>query len=231
MRYLACILLAVLVCATDIKPEPPKAKTPPKPVAANTFKHNIMSVYRISLPIPFTFNDRPGTASRVLGSGVAFDIKHLLVAAHMIVGIDDVLNQQFCIQMYDKDDECVECGAKVLRFDLENDLALLESEAPLPNFIKVTSPSPLDIGDELYAIGCRWGISPYDVRTGFLSCKNFSGLYLGSVSVQPGDSGGGMFNSNNELVGILKGTVGDPTFHDIAAFVPISKVKAFLEAK
>ncbi|MCL2567673.1 MAG: trypsin-like peptidase domain-containing protein [Alphaproteobacteria bacterium] len=127
--------------------------------------------------------------------------------------------------------------AKTLIRDKDLDLAILEIQGAKTKFQPIkfaTSSSYLDIGDRVYAIGNPYGLG-LSVTSGIisaLSSKNntFSGmgnLIRTDASLNPGNSGGALLNTNGELIGITVGIYGDESI-GIGFAIPIEVVKLFI---
>jgi serine protease Do len=127
--------------------------------------------------------------------------------------------------------------AKTLIQDKELDLAILEIQATKTKFqpIKIaTNSSTLELGDTVYAIGNPFGVG-LSVTSGIISAlpsKNntFSGvgkLIQTDASMNPGNSGGALLNTNGELIGITTGIFGD-VFIGIGFAIPVDVVQLFI---
>ena len=101
-----------------------------------------------------------------------------------------------------------EFSAKVIGADKRTDVALLKIEATgLPKVI-VGDPDKLKVGEWVIAIGSPFGFDS-SVTAGIVSAKgrslpqeNFVPFIQTDVAVNPGNSGGPLFNMNGEVVGI-----------------------------
>lgn len=189
----------------------------------------LASVYRVSI------GRTTGPNSITIfgyGSGMAIDKRHVLTAGHVA---DPLQGDIFRIDIFDINGVYVRSiDAKIVKSnnaDLEpnKDLGLLEVAEDLPHF------TPLDYGavevnDAIYCVGASYGYSPYHVFFGMLAAKAsipFTGLYDAAMCSMPGNSGGPVFNSKHQFIGVLvRGITGGLT-----AFVPVNTVKEFLNSK
>lgn len=138
----------------------------------------------------------------VTTSGTAFliDAKgYLITNAHVLKGSGAVV----------VNNKGTEFNARIINIDKERDLAILKIEdkdftplGALPYGIKKTS---LDLGEELYTLGYPRDEVVYSM--GYLSSgsgyEGDTASYQLSLSANPGNSGGPVFNKNGEIVGIL----------------------------
>ncbi|MGB4985676.1 MAG: trypsin-like peptidase domain-containing protein [Erysipelotrichaceae bacterium] len=122
---------------------------------------------------------------------------------------------------------------KVIGTDKQTDLAVIKIEGKdLPN-ATLGSSSNLNAGDYVIAIGNPLGNLGGSVSDGIISAvsrelkiKNQTMTLLQTnAAVNPGNSGGGLFNSNGELIGIVNAkTVGEDV-EGIGFAIPIDIVK------
>ena len=138
--------------------------------------------------------------SKSLGSGfVVSGDGYILTNAHVVDAADEII-----VRLTDKR----EFKAKVIGADKRTDVALIKIEAS--NLPKVTlgDPSRLRVGEWVVAIGSPFGFDN-TVTAGIVSAKgrslpqeNFVPFIQTDVAVNPGNSGGPLFNMKGEVVGI-----------------------------
>ena len=162
---------------------------------------------------PFTFDTGGTNTSRAVclpdashGTGVVVGNDRLvLTAAHVVEGAD-------VIAVLRPGGDTPQ-PARVVYTDPERDLSLLAVSGELPD--RITLPArvePLTLSDRLYATGY-----PLTLRerypaavSGELSRENNDGSLQAAMSVNPGNSGGPVIDTNGNLVGILSRR-GEPT--------------------
>lgn len=190
------------------------------------FKNNIHSVYKVT------------SANGGSGSCVAISRYQVITCAHVVLGGGVDLTMEI-----DNDDgKIIKLNhLHMTKIDPAEDLALMTSDEPIPYYIPCIGNIDVKVGDSVYKIGSRWGLFAHDIRTGFVSnkwqtdCdKTYRNTWQTSITVFPGDSGGGVFNADNKLVGLNAAIVmvGDPPFcrmTDIEAIIPITKIVEFLK--
>jgi serine protease Do len=101
-----------------------------------------------------------------------------------------------------------EFKAKVIGADRRTDMALLKIDATGLPAVKVGDPNKLRVGEWVVAIGSPFGFEN-TVTAGIVSAKgrslpqeNFVPFIQTDVAVNPGNSGGPLFNMKGEVVGI-----------------------------
>jgi len=136
------------------------------------------------------------------GQGSGFIISPdgvILTNAHVVKGAKEVT-----VKLTDRR----EFRAKVLGSDPQTDVAVLKIDARNLPVVVVGSPGDLRVGEWVLAIGSPYGLEN-TVTAGVVSAKGRSLPNDGSVpfiqtdvAVNPGNSGGPLFNSRGEVVGI-----------------------------
>ncbi len=162
----------------------PKASSPPLTPSPSTVSHN--------------------EAKKWKGYGTGFAVnKNRIVTANHVIGLAKNVEVKFEGEKYWK-------KAHITRRSMTTDLAVLEIETELPNWINVT-PFPLDdIGSEVFTIGYPavniLGDEP-KYTSGAISSLSGPGnddtFIQVTVPIQPGNSGGPLLNNNGQLIGVV----------------------------
>ncbi len=135
-----------------------------------------------------------------LGSGFIVDSDGIILTnAHVVSDADEVI-----VKLIDKR----EFKAKVLGIDKLSDVAVLKIEAKDLQTVKIGDPQNARVGEWVIAIGSPFGFEN-TVTAGIISAKSRSLPDEGyvpflqtDVAVNPGNSGGPLFNTNGEVIGI-----------------------------
>ena len=159
----------------------------------------------------------------------------VLTAAHVIEAMQKRKKVIKVTTAFDK----IERIFEVLKMDSDKDLALIYSinnEKKRCPFVKIASRGP-KIGDSVWVIGTPMG-AERTVTNGIISNylkekKVF--LYRSTAVMYYGNSGGGMFNSRGELVGVAHGVLTAQLNIFVAEIVPggfffigLPSIKAFM---
>lgn len=150
---------------------------------------------RFGVPMP-----QDPTPARGVGSGFILSQDGLVLTnAHVVANAKEVT-----VKLTDKR----EFRAKVLGFDKPTDIALLKIDATDLPSVRIGDAAQLKVGEWVAAIGSPYGFEN-TVTSGIVSAKFRSlpeGTYVPfiqtDVAVNPGNSGGPLFNMNGEVVGI-----------------------------
>ena len=137
---------------------------------------------------------------RGLGSGfIVSPDGTILTNAHVVDGAEEVT-----VKLNDKR----EFKAKVLGLDKTSDVAVLKIDARNLPTVKIGSSAQTQVGEWVLAIGSPYGFES-SASAGIVSAKSRNlpdGSYVPfiqtDVAVNPGNSGGPLFNMNGEVIGI-----------------------------
>lgn len=158
-------------------------------------------------PREFFFGLPPGAEGEremppVQGGGSGFIIGkdgYILTNAHVVAGASDIVVGL-------ADDR--EFKAKVLGFDRKTDVALIKIDATGLPAVKVGDPAKTKVGEWVAAIGAPFGLDQ-TVTAGIVSAKSrmlpnetYVPFIQTDVAVNPGNSGGPLFNLDGEVIGI-----------------------------
>ncbi len=135
-----------------------------------------------------------------LGSGFIISSDgYILTNAHVVDGADEVL-----VKLTDKR----QFKAKIIGADRRTDVALLKIKATGLPVANLGDPNKLQVGEWVAAIGSPYGFDN-SVTAGIVSAKgrslpgdSFVSFIQTDAAVNPGNSGGPLFNLRGEVVGI-----------------------------
>ncbi|MDH4150055.1 MAG: DegQ family serine endoprotease [Betaproteobacteria bacterium] len=138
--------------------------------------------------------------SQSLGSGFVISADgYILTNAHVVESAEEVT-----VRLTDKR----EFKAKVIGADRRTDVALIKIDATGLPTVQFGDPGRLKVGEWVVAIGSPFGFDN-TVTAGIVSAKgrslpqeNFVPFIQTDVAVNPGNSGGPLFNLRGEVVGI-----------------------------
>jgi serine protease Do len=145
-------------------------------------------------------DDQPDASSASLGSGfIVSSDGYILTNAHVVDGANVVT-----VRLTDKR----EFKAKVVGADKQSDVAVLKIDAGNLPTVKIGDPRQSKVGQWVVAIGSPYGFDN-TVTSGIISAKsrslpneNYTPFIQTDVPVNPGNSGGPLFNLQGEVIGI-----------------------------
>ncbi|MEG0822130.1 MAG: Do family serine endopeptidase [Burkholderiaceae bacterium] len=160
---------------------------------------------RFGIPLPNGRRGGPGAPgagpeSRGVGSGFIIDKSGLILTnAHVVDGATELT-----VRLSDKR----EFKGKVIGSDKMTDVAVVKIEGKDLPSLKIGDSNTLKVGEWVAAIGSPFGLES-TVTAGIVSAKSrslpddqFVPFIQTDVAVNPGNSGGPLFNMNGEVVGI-----------------------------
>lgn len=155
--------------------------------------------------IPFPFPGTPGGPGGQMpqqGQGSGFVISpdgYILTNAHVVSGATDIT-----VHMTDKH----EFKAKLIGADRRTDVALIKVDAKDLPYVAIGDPEKIQVGEWVAAIGSPFGFEN-TISAGIVSAKGRalpSETYVPylqtDVAVNPGNSGGPLFNLDGQVIGI-----------------------------
>jgi serine protease Do len=173
-----------------------------------TIRESDLEIYNIPENDPFydflrRFIPAPGSRtfqSRSLGSGFIISADgYILTNAHVILNTDEVT-----VKLTNKR----EYKAKIIGADMLVDVALIKIDANQLPVVKIGNPDTLETGEWVAAIGSPFGFNN-SVTAGIVSAKgralpdgNLVPFIQTDAALNPGSSGGPLFNMQGEVVGI-----------------------------
>ncbi|MGN1344378.1 MAG: S1C family serine protease [Traorella sp.] len=159
------------------------------------------------------------------GSGVVFSENGLIVTNHHVIdGASEIKVKTTSGEEYD---------ATLIASDSQTDLAVLRIDATGLKPAVLGDSDIMSVGDTVYAIGNPLGSLGGTVTNGILSAKDreitIDGqdmiLLQTSAAVNPGNSGGGLFNDKGELIGIVNAKSSGSDIEGIGFAIPINIAK------
>ena len=138
--------------------------------------------------------------SQGLGSGFIVDANGVILTnAHVVADADEVT-----VRLVDKR----EFKAKVLGSDRTTDIAVIKIEAKDLPVVKIGNPASTRVGEWVVAIGAPFGLEN-TVTSGIVSAKGRAlpgdaavPFIQTDAAVNPGNSGGPLFNLKGEVIGV-----------------------------
>lgn len=144
----------------------------------------------------------PQTGEVAIGSGTGFIISHdgfIITSAHVVDTTDRIV-----VRTSDRR----EFSAQVVGIDTDTDVALLKVDANGLDTVRVGDSAELRVGDWVLAIGTPFGLD-LSATVGIVSglgrtipTEMYVPFIQTDVAVNPGNSGGPLFNEQGEVIGV-----------------------------
>ena len=157
------------------------------------------------------------------GSGVIISQDgYILTCAHVVDGATSVKVQLQNGETYD---------ATIVGSDATSDIAVLKIEATGLTPAVIGDSSALAVGETVVAVGNPLGTLSNTVTDGIISALNREvtvedndmTLLQTNASISPGNSGGGLFNANGELIGVVNAKSSYSEAEGIGFAIPIDQ--------
>jgi serine protease Do len=154
---------------------------------------------RFQIPTP-DGRSAPGPELRGVGSGfIVSKDGYILTNAHVVEGASEVN-----VKLADKR----EFSAKVVGVDKRTDVAVVKIDAKDLPAVRIGDPDQVRVGEWVAAIGAPFGLDN-TVTAGIVSAKSRNlpsdtlvPFLQTDVAVNPGNSGGPLFNMSGEVIGV-----------------------------
>lgn len=150
--------------------------------------------------LPPSLRSEKGAEARALGSGfIISDDGYILTNAHLVAGSKEVV-----VTLRNKR----ELPAEIIAVDPPTDVALIKIRANGLPKVNIGKPANLKVGEWVAAIGSPFGFD-YSVTKGIVSAmgralpdETYVPFIQTDAALNPGNSGGPLFNMKGEVVGI-----------------------------
>ncbi|MDO4564191.1 MAG: trypsin-like peptidase domain-containing protein [Clostridia bacterium] len=122
--------------------------------------------------------------------------------------------------------------ATIIGTDARNDLAIIKIEAENLQPATIGDSDMLTVGEDVIAIGNPLGELRGTATSGIISAVNRNitvedvemELVQTDAAISPGNSGGGLFDSNGHLIGIVNAKVSDEDAEGLGFAIPVNNV-------
>lgn len=198
-------------------------------ITSSVIQNSMSSVVGIYLSAT-TINYTGASEEEDLGSGSGVIITsdgYIVTNNHVVEGGQNI---RVCLQ------DGTEYEATLIGTDSYSDLAVIKINATgLPAATLGTSSS-MTVGDPVFAVGNPLGVLSSSVSQGIISgldrTINVDGhnmtLMQTDAAVNPGNSGGGLFNANGELIGIVNAKSYGLDVEGIGFAIPMDTAKSII---
>lgn len=172
------------------------------------------------------------------GSAIVFNNEGILITNAHVISYFAMGIQSIADHIYVKDNEKNDYReVAVLKYDFKKDIAFLFDSTIIGKETPIFSLTDLAYNEEVYVLGNfnNFGIS---LSRGYISMPKIRMNYLGEenefiqvdATVSNGNSGGALFNSKNELIGVVSFRVRDSSgivIQGMCYCIPIDRVISF----
>ena len=219
--FASCILMGGATAASAESPE----LSP-----ADLYEQNVNSTVGITTSGKTDSRYGYGYTFQAAGSGfIITEDGYILTNHHVVEDSDTVTVATFDDETYD---------AKVIGYDESNDIAILKIEAENLKPVTIGDSDKLRVGDTVYAIGNPLGELTFSLTHGIVSAlsrnvttgSHTMNLIQTDCAINSGNSGGALFNSRGEVVGITNakysasGFTSEAEIDNVGFAIPVNSV-------
>ncbi len=175
------------------------------------------------------------TSTAVNGSGFIYSADGYILTNYHVVETAYLNSLDVTVMTYDG----TEYIATIVGVESANDIALLKIEATGLSPVTVGSSDEIVMGETVYAIGNPLGELAYSMSTGTVSGLNrvivtdsvAEGINMFQIdaAVNHGNSGGPVYNSRGEVIGIVTAKSGESDAEGIGFAIPISDASSIAD--
>ena len=196
--------------------------------AAAIYELAKQQVVGISTTIDYGYNffGQPSTAS-VTGSGVIISEDGYILTNYHVIEEAKTGGYPVEVMMYDE----TSYEAEIVGYDEDNDIALLKIDAVGLNAAQLGDSENLTVGQTVYAVGNPLGELSYTITGGMVSATDRTittesnvavNMFQIDAAVNSGNSGGPVYNSAGQVVGIVTAKYSATGVEGIGFAIPIS---------
>ena len=172
----------------------------------------------------------PGSSSSVSGSGFIISSDGYILTNYHVVETAYWNDLPLSVCLNDGSEH----KATVVGYDELSDIALIKIDATGLNAAVIANSSNIRVGETVYAVGNPFGDLAYTMTDGIVSAldrvvsvdsgpskKNINTFQF-SAAVNPGNSGGPVYNANGEVIGIVSVKIMGNSVEGIGFAIPIN---------
>lgn len=243
---LACALLGGLlggVIASNMKSDGSTGTDGGKPISSSSdtktvsnTKGSVNDIYErgceqtVGITTEVTYTNFFGmtTSTAVSGTGfVVTDDGYIMTNYHVI---ENAYKSNLAVKVMFKDGTSYD--ATIVGTEEENDIAVLKIDATGLTPVNVGNSDNILVGDEVYAIGNPLGELDFTMTSGRISALDRSistsanvpaiNMFQFDAAVNSGNSGGPVFNTDGEVIGVVTAKAGESGVEGISFAIPIN---------
>ncbi len=237
-RLLSVLLLCCLFAGAAFAGVPQTAFAESEELSpADLYEQNVNSTVGITISAQTTSRYGYGYTYEASGSGfIITSDGYILTNYHVISGYDSVTVATYDQKTYE---------AEVIGYDESNDIAVLKIDAEGLTPVTIGDSDTLRVGDTVLAIGNPLGELTFSLTRGIVSAlsrniRTGSGTSMNLIqtdcAINSGNSGGALFNTRGEVIGITNAKYsastysGEAEIDNIGFAIPINSVKKIVSS-
>lgn len=175
------------------------------------------------------------TSSAVSGSGFILSEDGYILTNYHVIETAYANNLDVTVMLYDG----TKYTASIVGFEADNDVAVLKIDAEGLSAVSFGDSDALTMGETVYAVGNPLGELAYSMSTGTISGldrvitteESVEGINMFQIdaAVNPGNSGGPVYNSRGGVVGIVTAKSGATNAEGLGFAIPINDAESIAD--
>lgn len=167
------------------------------------------------------------TASAVSGSGFVVSADGYIVTNYHVIEYADQYGYTLTIMLHDGKSY----PAKIVGYEQDNDIAVIKIDATGLSAVTIGDNKKMKVGDKIYAVGNPLGELDYTMTNGIVSAldrviqvdeSTSINMFQIDAAVNSGNSGGPLYNSKGEVVGIVSAKYASTGIEGLGFAIPIN---------
>ena len=181
---------------------------------------------RTDIPSTDFFGRDNETTTPLSGSGFIISTNGYILTNYHVIELGHANDLSIIVSLH----EGIEYDAEIVGYDPHNDVALVKIDATDLSPVKIGNSDYLRVGQKIYAIGNPFGDLIYTMTDGIVSGldrivtldRSIINTFQLSAAVNSGNSGGPVYNSNGEVIGIVTAKLVRNSIEGIGFAIPIN---------
>ena len=167
------------------------------------------------------------TSSAVSGSGFIISQDGNIITNYHVIEYADKQKQPITVMLHDG----TKYEATIVGTEESNDIAVLKIEATGLNAASIGDSDAISVGETVYAVGNPLGELEFSMSTGHVSAldrvittqeSESVNMFQVDAAVNPGNSGGPVYNTRGEVIGVVTAKYSDTGVEGIGFAIPIN---------
>ena len=194
--------------------------------AQDIYDMALTQVVGITTEIPGLSGFSGASSTPITGSGFIISADGYLLTNYHVIESAQQGNLPVTVILNDGS----EFDAKIVGYDVSSDVALLKIEAAGLHPAIIANSDNIRVGQPIYAVGNPFGDLVYTMTDGIISAldravtvdSKIISTFQFSAAVNPGNSGGPIYDSNGEVIGIVTAKLMRGSVEGIGFAIPIN---------
>ena len=194
--------------------------------ATDIYEMALSQVVGITTEVPGVSGFAGASSNPITGSGFIISADGYLLTNYHVIESAQLGNLPVSVIFSDG----TEFDAKIIGYDISSDVALLKVEATGLHPAMIANSDNIRVGQPIYAVGNPFGDLVYTMTDGIISAldravtvdSKIISTFQFSAAVNPGNSGGPIYDANGEVIGIVTAKLMRGSVEGIGFAIPIN---------